>query len=425
MKNNKGYSLVELLVALAIFSLVMLGITTLMSTTASSYKSGLEEAVVQEEAQIAANQISDYLMDATSIISSSNPYKFEYYKTNADNSRTLSTFSLIYDSDEEKVYLNDVTHVLAENVTNFDIDGLSVGLGEDNCADVTLGIEKGGASYESTKRVFFRNNLEDPNYKDILHVGSQDTGSTDEYKAEVEIRRYEEFNASADYNIVEGAALNAAANNYYQLVESANPMISGKKQYVVKLKTINNFDFSVPKSSKCELTGKDSYGTDIKILLFTEKVQIGSADESENIVVINYDNQTNMGFGTYIDVKGINVNEACKSINVKYKGTLKYGGNSYSTNDTNLQYKNQLNMFPDSSFNGVDFVKIGIVTDPCSNGIFVTKANDSLTAKSGVANAIAADPNATVTYEITFNNDPSLKYTLKCKLFIEGKSRLK
>ena len=68
-KNNKGYSLVELLITMAIFSIIMIAIILIMRTSLVSYKDGLFETTMQEEAQIVANQVSDLLVDARYITS--------------------------------------------------------------------------------------------------------------------------------------------------------------------------------------------------------------------------------------------------------------------------------------------------------------------------------------------------------------------
>ena len=63
--NNKGYSLVELVMTLGCFSIIMLAILLMMRTTIATYKDGLLEAKKQQEAQIVANQVADMIIDAT------------------------------------------------------------------------------------------------------------------------------------------------------------------------------------------------------------------------------------------------------------------------------------------------------------------------------------------------------------------------
>ena len=63
--NNKGYSLVELMLTLFIFGIVMVGIALIMRTTTVSYKDGNAEVTMQTEAQIIANQVEELLVDVS------------------------------------------------------------------------------------------------------------------------------------------------------------------------------------------------------------------------------------------------------------------------------------------------------------------------------------------------------------------------
>ena len=65
MRNNKGYTLVELLVAVAILLIVMAEVGALMFNSQSLYKNGFYEVQVQEESQQVIQQVEDLLMNAT------------------------------------------------------------------------------------------------------------------------------------------------------------------------------------------------------------------------------------------------------------------------------------------------------------------------------------------------------------------------
>ena len=43
MKRDKGYTLIELILTLAVFSIIMLAIIAMMRTTLASYRNGLFE----------------------------------------------------------------------------------------------------------------------------------------------------------------------------------------------------------------------------------------------------------------------------------------------------------------------------------------------------------------------------------------------
>lgn len=65
MKNHKGFTLVELLVGMAILSVVAAAITGFIVSGSKSYAAANTEIVVQQEAQLAMNQISDVVIDTT------------------------------------------------------------------------------------------------------------------------------------------------------------------------------------------------------------------------------------------------------------------------------------------------------------------------------------------------------------------------
>jgi prepilin-type N-terminal cleavage/methylation domain-containing protein len=62
--NNKGFSLVEMIVAMAILSFVGIGVVTFLATSTKSYTSVSQSASVQEEAQTSIGQIVTMLQNA-------------------------------------------------------------------------------------------------------------------------------------------------------------------------------------------------------------------------------------------------------------------------------------------------------------------------------------------------------------------------
>ena len=67
MKTNKGYSLAELLVSIAIFSVVMLSIVTVMRNVSVSYRNENAEVQLQENSQMLLSQMEELLVDAKSV----------------------------------------------------------------------------------------------------------------------------------------------------------------------------------------------------------------------------------------------------------------------------------------------------------------------------------------------------------------------
>ena len=69
MKNNKGFTLVELLVTIAILSLVMVEIFSMMQNSSKLYMNGTYEVALQTEAQQIIQQMENLLIDANSSVS--------------------------------------------------------------------------------------------------------------------------------------------------------------------------------------------------------------------------------------------------------------------------------------------------------------------------------------------------------------------
>ena len=68
MKNNRGFSLIELLVAIAISGVVILMISFIMVQGTTLFKGESEVIDIQGELQIVRNQISEALMGAKSVV---------------------------------------------------------------------------------------------------------------------------------------------------------------------------------------------------------------------------------------------------------------------------------------------------------------------------------------------------------------------
>lgn len=64
IQSNKGFSLIELLIAMTIFSIIMVMVVTFMSTTTAAYRKTQKNVGIQTEALQISEQISDVLMQA-------------------------------------------------------------------------------------------------------------------------------------------------------------------------------------------------------------------------------------------------------------------------------------------------------------------------------------------------------------------------
>ena len=82
-KQNSGFSLVELIIAIAILVIVTGAVCSFIVITSRNYANGNNDINVQQEAQLALNQMSDVIIDATRSINyvgydeSNQPWKNE------------------------------------------------------------------------------------------------------------------------------------------------------------------------------------------------------------------------------------------------------------------------------------------------------------------------------------------------------------
>ena len=70
-RDNRGLTLVELMCAIAILGLIGATVSGVMVVSAQSYQRGAGEIELQQEAQIAVNQIADLVIDTTALVTTS------------------------------------------------------------------------------------------------------------------------------------------------------------------------------------------------------------------------------------------------------------------------------------------------------------------------------------------------------------------
>ena len=147
MKENRGLTLVELLVTIAILSIVLMIATSFMTTGSRTFARGSADTKVQKEAELAVNQMEDMIIDVNGGVNlekddstgdrelilynaGSEGGAVSYTKESiiynaADNKILCSRWNVLYDvaSDDyvvdSAIYTNQL---LAENVTGFEAD---------------------------------------------------------------------------------------------------------------------------------------------------------------------------------------------------------------------------------------------------------------------------------------------------------------
>lgn len=190
--NNKGFSLVEILVAMAILGVVSLAIYSFMNTGARLYQRTSSDADIQTEAQLVANSISDLIIDCEVNISygptvsdripeytgsvsagglpgGANPDADNILEIDNNNYQFLiipDGEKLFYlerraqaGTDTYEAYDLSKAQLLAENVTDFSVDLSRVTGKSKNIVTFSMTYEKGGRRYSGNYQVNLRNSI--------------------------------------------------------------------------------------------------------------------------------------------------------------------------------------------------------------------------------------------------------------------------
>ncbi len=154
-KNNRGFSLVELVCVVAILGLTTTAVGSAMVVSAQNYKKGTVEFDVQQEVQTTTNLIGNLVVDAVN--------------AEVDPSGKLTvegnnlTYTIERTADNELKYCElsgsplavTASGILAENVTSFSVDTSTFNANKN--VKVNLTVEKDGKKYETSYNTTARN----------------------------------------------------------------------------------------------------------------------------------------------------------------------------------------------------------------------------------------------------------------------------
>lgn len=161
-EDNKGFSLVELLIAIAISGIVLTALVLLITQSVKSYGRQTALAQIQSDADISLNQIQKNVMEANEIkvkksVKSSGLIDVELYTTRTTEEQidasgnkktvTLSEWGYYYDSEKKELYYSDDTlnpdqmSLVCDNVSHFDVIINEDGIKWDN-AKITSIVKK-------------------------------------------------------------------------------------------------------------------------------------------------------------------------------------------------------------------------------------------------------------------------------------------
>lgn len=210
MKNNNGLTLVELIVTIAILSLVGIGVGTIINQSLRQYRMSNTEVSLQQEAQLAGNQLTNLVLDANDGVSAESG-KLNIYEYDLDTkgrSKIVIAFdttngTLTYsryemaDGDEDWTpVVGETEELFADYVKEFtvellDEDGAQIAVTADaggkDVHQVCLKIqyELQGQSYDYEQTITLRNqilasNIVEGSFDDEVDPEEPGTGDSEE-----------------------------------------------------------------------------------------------------------------------------------------------------------------------------------------------------------------------------------------------------
>ena len=165
-QNNKGFTLVELLITLGILSIVMVMVGAIIGMSSGTYKNISNDLNLQYESQLAMSQIQEYVIDCNAYVASVDDAVNDtlyLYNARTDGEDTVyDGYKFALDGNTMMLYTNyNLTETtfsgftneqpMSRNVTNFtaELNGNSV--------KVTLEYELGRETYMGVQTIAFRN----------------------------------------------------------------------------------------------------------------------------------------------------------------------------------------------------------------------------------------------------------------------------
>lgn len=202
-KDQSGFTLVELLIAVVIMAIVTAAVCGFIIVGSKSYASGNSDISVQQEAQLALNQISDILIDTTGsvnyagydptgdkpvLVLKDSEFTFEPVgksltmfngvsvqkndgSVTTEESNGNKNYQFYWDKEEKTLYYSEIEIteedfpvpgetdcvVLAENVTEFSIDLTQVE--EKRVVQIAMTFVNGNKEYKTSNNITIRNKV--------------------------------------------------------------------------------------------------------------------------------------------------------------------------------------------------------------------------------------------------------------------------
>lgn len=177
MRDNRGISLIELLVAIAAMSIVTAAVVGFLNVSLQTYRSTNQDIDLQYEAQLVTNQLKDLLIDANNTVS------YDTESVGGSEERVMKIYNKVSSTDgtvaeirwkqaEGKLYYakysHDIEHnttsstpliepsLMGEHMTDFSVDLTGLPSGK---ILFTMNFDVGDRTYAGTSTVTLRNKV--------------------------------------------------------------------------------------------------------------------------------------------------------------------------------------------------------------------------------------------------------------------------
>ena len=160
-RNNRGFTMVELIVSIAILGIIAVAVSSFLLAGTRSYTKVNYAVRLQYETQLAMNQIESYVMNGSQGIAWDNK---TLYIVNSDKTMTVLKLSgtqiLLFSDAKQKEPTIDDKNIFAEHVKDLKIEFTPQASDKPQnatTAKVTLTMESGGRTYTGVQKIALRN----------------------------------------------------------------------------------------------------------------------------------------------------------------------------------------------------------------------------------------------------------------------------
>ncbi|MCT4565290.1 MAG: type II secretion system protein [Maledivibacter sp.] len=158
IKHKKGFTMVELVIVIAIMGIVFIAISSFLLTNIKTFHRAEDQIDAQSSAQIAMNVIVDGIMEAQQIVDPISTYDHDTVREIKFRIHGNRTIQFDYDNSKntltkiEKNGASTTRSEYAENIENFNVTKIG-----SNGVKITITTELNDSEITLTNEVYFRN----------------------------------------------------------------------------------------------------------------------------------------------------------------------------------------------------------------------------------------------------------------------------